>query len=134
VATSPTPIFLQNVRAEAIQNPATANTNRDGATGTYSGTFLAGPQGSLIDAILFVAPGTTTAGLVRVFYAPDAATYRLLAEVPVAAVTPSGTVAAFTTTWIPPTGQPLVMKPGSTIRFNMNSAELMNCFVQGGDY
>jgi hypothetical protein len=134
MAVTATPIFLQTVRSETIQNPATANTNRDGSTGTYSSAFTAGANGSLIDAIVFTAPGTTTAGLVRIFYAADGITYRLIAEVVVTAVTPSGTVAAYTTTWTPPTGQPFGMKASSTLRFNMNNAELMNCTVNGGDY
>lgn len=129
-----TPIFIQTPRSEVVQNPATANTNRDGSTGTYSSAFTAGANGSLIDAIVFTAPGTTTAGLVRIFYAPDASTYRLLAEVPVTAVTPSGTLAAFTATWTPPGGVPFPMKANSTLKFNMNNAEAMNCNIQGGDY
>jgi hypothetical protein len=134
VAVTPTPIFLQAPRSEVIQNPATANANRDGATGTYSGAFTAGANGSLIDAITFTAPAATTAGLVRVFYADDGATYRLLAEIPVTAVTPSATVAAFTVSWIPPTGQPFPLKASSKLRFNMEKAEAMNCAIQGGDY
>lgn len=134
MAVTATPIFLQTPRSECIQNPATANTNRDGSTGTYSNAFTAGANGSLIDAIVFTAPSTTTAGLVRIFYADDASTYRLLAEVTVSSTIPSGTTAAFTSTWIPPTGQPFAMKASSKIRFNMNNAEAMNCTLQGGDY
>lgn len=134
MATTAAPIFLQTPRGNAIQNPATANANRDGSTGTYSPAFTAGANGSLVDAVVFTAPGATTAGLVRLFYADDAITYRLLAEVVVSLVTPSGTVAAFTATWVPPTGQPFAMKANSTLRLNMNNAELMNGCVQGGDY
>jgi hypothetical protein len=134
VAVTPTPILLQATRSEVIQNPATANTNRDGSTGTYSGAFTAGANGGLVDSITFTAPGTTTAGLVRIFYADNGSTYRLIGEVVVAAITPSGTVAAFTATWTPPDGLPMPLKASGTIRFNMNNAEAMNCHVKGGDY
>lgn len=129
-----TPIFTQTPRSPTVQNPATANTNRDGSTGTYSSAITAGANGSLLDAITFTAPGTTTAGLVRIFYADDGATYRLLAEVSVSAVTPSGTLPAFTYTWPPPGGVPFPMKANATIRFNMNNAEAMNCCAELGDF
>lgn len=73
----------------------TANTNRDG-TGTPVSVFTAGPVGSKIEEIVVEAVGTTTAGMVRIFLSSDGGTtYRLFDEFPVAAVTPSGTVAVF---------------------------------------
>lgn len=134
MAVTPTPILLQTTRSDVIQNPATANTNRDGSTGTYSSAYTVGANGGLIDAIVFTAPGTTTAGLVRIFHASDGSTYRLLAEVVVSAITPSATLASYTATWTPPTGQPFACKANSTFKTNMNNAELMNVAFQGGDY
>lgn len=134
MAATNVPIFTQTPRAPTVQNPATANTNRDGSTGTYSSAITAGANGSLLDAIRFTAPGSTTAGLVRIFYADDGSTYRLLDEVVVSIVTPSGTVAAFTATWVPPGGVPFPMKAASTLKFNMNNAEAMNCCALLGDF
>lgn len=69
---------------------------------------------------------------------PSAAVSRLWFEVPVSAVTPSGTVAAFTSAkssalfsdqgWLP-----LVLQPGWRVRFSTHNAEAFNCIVNGGD-
>lgn len=87
-----------------ISQVSTANTNRDG-----SGTTVAvanGPSttqgsgvGKRIHAIMIVATGTTTAGMVRFFLSTDGGTTkRLIAEVPVPAVTVSATQPAFQST------------------------------------
>lgn len=74
---------------------STANTNRDG-TGTM-GTVLAGvAAGTRVVEVVVQATGTTTAGMVRLFI-DDGTTVRLVDEVPVSAITPSATVAAFRT-------------------------------------
>jgi hypothetical protein len=87
-----------------ISQISTANTARDG-----SGTTVAvatGPSsaqgtgvGKRIAAVMIVATGTTTAGMVRFFLSIDGGTNkRLIAEVPVPAITVSATVAAYATT------------------------------------
>jgi hypothetical protein len=134
VPVTPTPILLQSTVSEEIQNPATANTNRDGSTGTYSSSFAFGANGGLLESVTFTAPGTTTAGFVRIFYASDGSTFRLVGEVPVTAITPSGTVAAFTATWLPPDGLPMPVKANGAVKFNMHNAEAMNCHIKGGNY
>jgi hypothetical protein len=73
---------------------STANTNRDGTTGTY-GTLLTGASsGSPIARIRIVAPGTTTAGMIR-FFLNDGTNKRLIFERRVTPITPSGTIKCF---------------------------------------
>jgi hypothetical protein len=72
-----------------------ANTGRDG-TGTLVTVLTAGASGSRIDSIMVQATGTTTAGMIRFFISNDSGTSkRLIGEVPVAAITPSGLIPAF---------------------------------------
>lgn len=81
-----------------VAQVSTANTNRDG-TGTLATVFTAGTSGSRIDALQIQATSTTTAGMIRFFISNDAGTTkRLVGEVAVTAITPSGTVAAFSST------------------------------------
>ena len=71
-----------------------ANTNRDGTGSTV--TIKAGAAGgSKVERIRVQARDATTAGMVRLFLWDGASTYRLVGEVSVSAVTPSGTVRAF---------------------------------------
>jgi hypothetical protein len=85
-----------------------ANTNRDG-TGTLVQLCVGRAPGTRIDKILVRAIGATTAGMVRIYHALNgltlaadgtiasfaAPTKRLVAELPVAAYTPSGTQRVF---------------------------------------
>lgn len=74
-----------------------ANTNRDG-TGTIVTILSGGASGTRVDDIRIAATGTTTAGMIRFYLSLDGGTTsRLLFEVPVTAITPSGTVQAFQT-------------------------------------
>lgn len=70
-----------------------ANTNRDG-TGTLVDIIAGGTIGTKVERVIVQAKSTTTAGFVRLFL-NNGTTARLVREVPVTAVTPSGTVAAF---------------------------------------
>ena len=112
-----------------------ANTNRDG-TGTIVTVFSAGASGSRIDAIDLKAVGTTTAGMVRLFI-HDGADARLLTEVPVTAITPSGTLPSWeaqlntnTMTQV----LPLVLPTGYSLRAATNNAETFNVIALGGDF
>ena len=74
-----------------------ANTNRDG-TGVIVTVLSGGTNGTRVDDIRISATGTTTAGMIRFYLSLDGGTTsRLLFEVPVSAVTPSGTVQSFQT-------------------------------------
>lgn len=112
-----------------------ANTNRDG-TGTIVTVFSAGASGSRIDAIDLKAVGTTTAGMIRLFI-HDGADARLLTEVPVTAITPSGTLPSWeaqlntnTMTQV----LPLVLPTGYSLRAATNNAETFNVIALGGDF
>lgn len=112
-----------------------ANTNRDG-TGTIVTVFSAGASGSRIDAIDLKAVGTTTAGMIRLFI-HDGVNARLLTEVPVMAITPSGTLPSWeaqlntnTMTQV----LPLVLPTGYSLRAATNNAETFNVIALGGDF
>ena len=133
MAVNTTPIFVGVLRNGAV-TISTANTNRDG-TGTVGTVFTAGAFGSRIDRVTLTAKVTTTAGLIRLFVY-DGATYFLWKEVAVAAITPSGTVAAFTYELLSTDGaQPLLVLPnGYSLRTATVNAEAMNVIAEGGDY
>ena len=118
-----------------IGQVSVANTNRDG-TGTIATIFSAGANGSRIDAIDIKAVGTTTAGMIRLFI-HDGVDARLLTEVPVVAVTPSGTLPSWeaqlntnTMTQV----LPLLLPTGYSLRAATNNAETFNVIAQGGDF
>lgn len=114
---------------------STANTNRDG-TGTIGTVFTAGSSGSRIDMIDIQATATTTAGMVRLFL-HNGTTAFLLAEVPVVAVTPSGTIPAFSAQLNSNTMTqilPIVIPTGWSLRASTNNAEAFNVIALGGDF
>lgn len=113
---------------------STANTNRDG-TGTIGTVFSAGSSGSRIDAIGIKATGTTTAGMIRLFI-HDGSNARLLTEVPVIAVTPSGTAPAWEAQLNTNTMSqvlPIILPTGYSLRAATNNAETFNVIAAGGD-
>ncbi|MCT6721745.1 hypothetical protein [Acidovorax sp. K2F] len=105
---------------------ATANTNRDG-TGTLGTVFAPGANGGRVDEVTIVATATTTAGMVRL-YRHDGTNVRLWKEVPVSAVTPSGTVQAFTATII----ATLILGPNESLRASTHNAESFDVHVSVG--
>jgi hypothetical protein len=115
----------------ALAVVSAANTNRDGATGTYVTVFTAGAAGSRIDDIRIHAAGTVTAGVVRLFL-HDGTTGRLWQEVMVSATTPSVTVQAFNTSLL---NQALVLPSGWSLRASTNNAETFHILVtRAGDF
>ena len=117
---------------------STANTNRDG-TGTLGTVFTAGASGSRIDAVEIQATGTTTAGMVRLFL-HDGTNARMICEVPVVAVTPSGTVPAWSAL-VNSQGMnngtiqlPISIPTGWSLRASTNNAETFNVIAFGGDF
>lgn len=114
---------------------STANTNRDGS-GTIGTVLTAGTNGSRIDAIDIKATGTTTAGMIRLFV-HNGTTAFLLTEVPVLALTPSGTSPAWETQLNTNTMTqvlPLVLPSGFSLRASTNNAETFNVIAVGGDF
>jgi hypothetical protein len=116
---------------------STANTNRDG-TGTLATIMTAGANGSRIDEITIKAVAATTAGMARL-YLHDGTNARLFDEVPVLAVTPSGTIP----TWEAVLGNnapvnsgkyPLYLPTGWSLRAAPHNAETFNVHASGGDF
>lgn len=124
------PIFTGVCRCEAVSF-TTANTNRDG-TGTIGDAFVPGANGSAVENVRIKAIGTTTAGMVRL-YVYDGATYRLIAEVAVTAITPSGTVQSFQADWTPPNGL-LPLPSGRKLGVSTHNGEQFIATTQGGDF
>lgn len=107
---------------------ATANTGRDG-TGTIATLDVAGGSGLRVDWVTFIAEGVTTAGMIRVFV--DSGTgWKLVGEVSVSAITPSGTVSAWTDRWVPPGGV-LVLRHGAKLGASTHNAEAFVGHVEG---
>ncbi len=108
-----------------------ANANRDG-TGTIVSIFAAGANGSRIDKAVIAANGTTTAGMVRL-YISDGATHTLIKEIPITAITPSGTVQSFNAVL---TGDPfpLSIPIGYSLRASTHNAEAFIVTAFGGDF
>ena len=77
---------------------------------------------------------TTTAGCVRLFIGDTAGTpvISLMAEVTVAAATPSATVRVFSTTLVFDRG--LILPASYTLRASTHNAEAFNVIVIAGDY
>ena len=119
----------------SIGQVSVANTNRDG-TGTIVTVFSAGASGSRIDAIDLKAVGTTTAGMIRLFI-HDGANARLLTEVPVMAITPSGTLPSWESQLNTNTMTqvlPIVLPTGYSLRASTEKAETFNVIAIGGDF
>lgn len=113
---------------------STANTNRDG-TGTVGTIFTAGSGGSRVEKISIVPAGTTTAGMVRIFVYNGSA-YFLLKEVPIQAVTPSGTAPVQPVVLV--SGQdielPIILPSTHSIRVSTHNAETFHITIEGGDF
>lgn len=84
------PMYVGTPKSPTV-SISTGNTNRDGATGAYGTLMTAGASGSRIDRVRITAVGaSTTAGMIRFFVGTA-----LILEVPVIAITPSGTQPAW---------------------------------------
>ena len=114
---------------------STANTNRDG-TGTIGTVFTAGANGSRIDMIDLQATATTTAGMIRLFV-HNGTNAILIGELPVTAVTPSGTLPAWSAQLNTNTMTqllPITIPTGWSLRASTNNAEAFNIVAFGGDF
>jgi hypothetical protein len=133
VAANTTPIFVITPHIGLVRI-STANTNRDG-TGTLGDVFTGTTNGSRIDRITMTATATTTAGMLR-FFIFDGTNTRAWQEVQVTAITPSGTVKAFTYTIVSdsPTIPLLVLPSTWVLRVGTVAAETFDVTAFGGDY
>jgi hypothetical protein len=108
---------------------STANTNRDG-TGTIGTVFTAGSSGSRIERVVVVAPGTTTAGVIRLFI-HDGTNYRLYREILVTAITPSTTIEVYRAELVL---NDFILPNGYSLRASTHNAETFNVEAFGGDF
>lgn len=119
---------------DLVQLTVTANTNRDGTTGTYSLVATGTASGKYIRRVVVTAAATTTAGVVRFFLSPDTGTTkRLFKEVLVTAITPSTTVEVFR---IEVTELAGVVLAGTTYQLyaSVHNAETFNVSVDSGGF
>jgi len=125
---STTPQFASVVETGVV-SIGTAETSRTAPTNV--GTLVtAAANGTRIDEINIVATGTTTSGVVRIFVY-NGTNYFLLREVLVSAITPSTTVAVFSSTLV---FSNLVIPTGYSIRVTTNNAETFHVTAFGGDF
>jgi hypothetical protein len=128
------PIYGDSVYVGMGQLTA-ANTARDG-TGALVQIAQGGADGSRIDMVKIMAVGTTTAGMIRLFLSLDnGTTKRLIAEIPVSAVTPSASVNGFTADYIYNAGSPLYLPDANAILYaSTHNAETFNLLASGLKY
>jgi hypothetical protein len=129
------PIMIGTPRSPAVRI-STANTNRDGSTGTYGTLFTAGAAGAFFPGFRVAAEVTpTTAGAVRLFI-QDAGSgnVEMKKEIIVPAVTfVAGTTPVFEAEWYPPGG--IMLSAGSVVKVNTHIGEAFACSLEGGgDY
>ncbi len=124
------PIFIAARRTPFVQ-AVTANTNRDG-TGTIATVVTAGTNGTRIERVRVKAVGTTTVGMIRL-YISDGTNIRLLHEIPVTAITPSGTVESFEAEIVFSDNE-LVLQTGHLLRASTHVTETFNIFCEVGDF
>lgn len=127
MATSP--VFAVTPRI-GMAELSSANTNRDGTTGTYVDVIIGASTGTRIAEIVVQASVTTTAGMVRLFIT-DGVTTRMFDEVAVAAATVSATVKG---TRLSTTYNNLILPNASwKIIASTHNANNINVFALGAD-
>lgn len=112
-----TPAYASTPRNDRVVI-STANTARDG-TGTIADFVIAAATGTRVDDIYITASATTTAGMIR-FFIHNGTDYKLLFEQAVTAVTPSGTVPAFSAQLV---NLGIILKTGWKLAVSTNNAE-----------
>lgn len=128
-----TPVWTQVPRAATVL-VSTANTNRDG-TGTITDLLTGIAAGTRIDRIIVNAIGTTTAGVIRLWL-HNGTIYFLLREILVSGITPSASIAVFTTDIYRTDGLPVAHLPSTSwkIAVSTHNAESFHVTALGGDY
>lgn len=116
-----------------VANISSANANRT-VTGTTGLTIVgaaAGANGRRVDRVLVQATGTTTAGMVRIWYYAGSGNAQLILEIPVTAITPSATQAAFAAEVAIDKSLPAT---SGALYASTEKAESFNVIAFGGDY
>ena len=122
------PQFASIVKASAAII-STADTSRTAPTNIGT-VFTAGSSGSRIDEVNIIATGTTTAGVVRLWLY-NGTTYYLFQEILVTPITPSTSIAVFSST---STYNNLMLPSGWSLRATTNNAEEFDIIAFGGDF
>lgn len=116
----------------AVVTITTANTNRDG-TGTIGTVLTAGSNGTRINKIRIKAVNTVTVGMIRLFI-HDGSNYKLYREVEVPSLTPSSSIASFSSEILFTDSDAPILPSGYSLRASTDQAEAFNVFAEGGDY
>lgn len=127
------PIFTAAPNATAPASLSVAETSRTAPTNAVA-VVTAGTNGTMISRVHVHATGTTTAGMIRLFL-HDGTNYHLREEIAVSAVTPSGTVAAFSAdsaVFTPAT--PVSIPSGWSLRAATHNAEGFQVAGEAGDF
>jgi hypothetical protein len=139
MALNPKYVGAPRIGAVRISTP---NTSRTGS-GTLGTVITGGVEGTKLDDVVIQAAGTTTAGMVRLFLvgtiAPTFAA--LFAEIQIKAVTPSASVAAFSTSLKTAPGNlggsavlPFTLPPGVSLRASTEKGEIFDVIAFAGDF
>lgn len=138
VNTAPNFTTLPNNNPVAIA--ASAETSRTAPTNVNKVLTGGTTNGTLLECLSFIAQGTTTAGMLRIFHRiADAGTYFLIGEVAVTAATPSGTVQCWIGQWVPPANSASppgqwVLPAGDCLYVTTHNAEAFNCSPSAGNF
>lgn len=118
---------------KAVFQVSAANTNRDG-TGTIV-TLIAGTaSGRYVRKIRIKATGTTTAGMVAIYFF-DGTNIRLEREIAVTAITPSTSVTSFETEVLfSDLDAPILIGTSTNLQASTQKAETFNIHIDYADY
>lgn len=123
-----TPKYASAARFECAQ-VSTANTNRDG-TGTIADVITGVAAGTRIERIRVIGTGTTTAGVVRIYWY-DGTNTRLFREYLVPAITPGTGTEVFS---VEEKLEDFILPSAShKFRASTHNAETFNVFIAGSD-
>lgn len=125
------PVFVLTPNAfDVIVSVANANLTFLGAFGTV---YSAGILGGRVEYVHVKAQQTTTQGMIRLWiFDPGSGNQYLWKEIPVTAVTPSGSVKAFEATFIPKV--PLVLPNNWSLVASTEKGETFRVTAFGGDF
>ncbi len=136
MAVTATPIFIQTPKSAAVALTATANTNVDGTTGTYTTILTAGANGSRVERIRITCANAAQAEKVRLFAGTSGAE-KLIGEYLFASNTPSNTVTSLMTDIdCSQPGTALILSASAVLKANVNTgtSALIYVYVAYGDY
>ena len=130
MSTSPT--FASTPKCVYSRNTA-ACTARDGSDTDVALAMTGAAAGTIVERLIFHYEVTTTAGMLMIFLSTDGGTTkRIIDEIPVSAITPSGTVKAFHVEWPAPKGF-VLPDTNAKLYWGTYNAEACVCHAFGAD-